>query len=80
MPLYRLHHRHRAPECPIAFAAWKGFASPLRRQVTLASCAGGGHEIWWDVNADSADEALAQLPRYVAERSQAIPVVETEIP
>ena len=80
MPLFRLHHHHRADECPVAFAAWQGFASPLRHRATLASCISGGHEIWWDVEAGNADEALAHLPHYVAERSKAIQVREIEIP
>lgn len=62
------------------FAAWQGFPSPLRHRVTVASCASGGHEIWWDVDAGSADEALAQLPGFVAQRTDAIQVGEVEIP
>ena len=80
MPQFRLHHHHRAEECPIVFASWQGFASPLRRGVTLASCAVGGHEIWWDVEAETAADALAHLPRYVAGRSKAIQVREIRIP
>jgi len=80
MALFRLHHQHRADECPVVFAAWLGFASPLRRHATLASCVSGGHEIWWDVEADSARTALAHLPRYVAARTEAIAVVKVEIP
>ena len=80
MPQFRLHHHHRADECPVAYAAWQGFASPLRHHVTLASCAVGGHEIWWDVEAETAANALAHLPRYVADRSKAIQVSEIEIP
>ena len=80
MPYFRLHHRHRAEECPVAFAAWQGFASPLRHTVTVASCASGGHEIWWDVEAPSAADAIRHLPRYVAERTEAIRIGEIEIP
>ena len=80
MPRFRLHHHHRAHECPVVFAAWSGFGSPLRHRVTVASCASGGHEIWWDVDAVTADEALAQLPSYVAMRTKAIQVGEVEIP
>jgi hypothetical protein len=80
MPRFRLHHHHRAHECPIVFAAWQGFASPLRHRATLASCSSGGHEIWWDVDSGTAEDALAQLPGYVAQRTNAIPVAEVEIP
>jgi hypothetical protein len=80
MPHFRLHHRHQAQECPVAFAAWQGFASPLRHRATLASCATGGHEIWWDVEAVDAADALGRLPHYVAERTQAIEVGEIQIP
>ena len=80
MTCFRLHHRHRAEECPVAFAAWQGFASPLRHRVTVASCASGGHEIWWDVEAESAEEALRDLPRFVADRTEAIRVSGIEIP
>jgi hypothetical protein len=80
MPRFRLHHHHQARECRVVFAAWKGFASPLRHGATVASCATGGHEIWWDVEAPNADVALGHLPRYVAERTKAIPIGEIEIP
>ena len=77
---FRLHHHHEASECPVVFAAWLGFASPLRHSVTFASCRTGGHEIWWDVKAETADEALAQLPSYVARRTTATPIAEVQIP
>jgi hypothetical protein len=80
MPRFLIHHAHEARECAAAFAAWKGFASPLRREATIGSCLGGGHEIWWEVTAPGEAEALAQLPRYVAERSQAIRVSEVQVP
>jgi hypothetical protein len=80
VPHYRLHHRHDAHECRVVFAAWNGTASPLRHRATVASCASGGHEIWWDVDAGSEAQALGYLPRYVAERTQAIRVGEVQIP
>jgi hypothetical protein len=80
MPRFLIHHRHDAHECPAAFAAWKGFSSPLRRETTIASCLAGGHEIWWEVTAPGQAAALAQLPRYVAERSEAIPVTDVRVP
>jgi hypothetical protein len=80
MPRFLIHHRHEAHECAVAFAAWKGFTSPLRRQTTIASCLAGGHEIWWEVTAPRQAAALAQLPRYVAERSEAIPVSDVRVP
>lgn len=80
MKRFILHHRHEAHECPVAFAAWNGFASPLRHRPAIASCALGGHEIWWQVEAGTEEQALANLPRYVAERSEAIRVGEVEIP
>jgi hypothetical protein len=80
MPRFLIHHRHEAHECAVAFAAWKGFTSPLRRETTIASCLAGGHEIWWEVTAPGQAAALAQLPRYVAERSEAIPVSDVRVP
>lgn len=80
MPTYVLHHRHSPEECRVAFAAWKGFESPLRGRLTLASCQQGGHELWWTVEADDEEAALAQLPPYVAGRTQAIEVSEVAVP
>jgi hypothetical protein len=40
----------------------------------------GGHEVWWTVTAADADEALARLPRYVAERTTASRVAKIEVP
>ena len=80
MPSYLLHHRHEARECGVVFAAFKGHESPLRRQETLASCRSGGHAIWWTVEADSENAALALLPFYVAERTVATRVNMVDIP
>ena len=62
------------------FASWKGFQSPLRKRRAVASCASGGHAIWWRLPADSEAEALGQLPRYVAERTTVTEVSEVQIP
>ena len=80
MPRFLLHHRHQARECPAAFAAWKGFSSPLRHRATIASCLAGGHEVWWETEAASEQEAIAQLPHFVAMRSQVIRVSEVQVP
>jgi hypothetical protein len=60
-------------------ASFKAFESPLRHRATVASCAYGGHEIWWQVEAATEEQALSYLPGYVAERSSAIRVGEVEV-
>ena len=80
MPSFLLHHRHEPGKCGVAFAAFKGHSSPLRHSATFGSCADGGHEIWWVVDADSAEKALELLPPYVADRTTVVPVQEVQIP
>jgi hypothetical protein len=80
MARYMLSHSHAAGECRTAFAAWRGFESPLRHHPTLGSCSAGGHSLWWTVEATDADTALAQLPPYVAERTNVSEVREVPIP
>ena len=80
MPRFVLHHRHEAHECASAYAAWKGFASPLRGHTTLASCESGGHAIWWCVEAADEVAALSLVPFYVAERATAARVADVPIP
>jgi hypothetical protein len=80
MPRFLLHHRHEARECPAAFAAWKGFDSPLRHRATIGSCLAGGHEIWWELEAASGLDALGQLPSYVAQRTEAIRISDVHVP
>jgi hypothetical protein len=80
MSRYLLEHRHQPQECGGVFAAFNGHASPLRRRPTLASCRSGGHAIWWTAEATSEAEALALLPRYVAERTYVALVSEVHIP
>jgi hypothetical protein len=75
-----LHHHHEPNECGVAFAAFRGFESPLRHKGALASCHSGGHAIWWTVEAVSEDHALELLPFFVAERTTVIPVTEVAIP
>jgi hypothetical protein len=80
MPRFLIQHRHEPLECGVVFAAFKGHESPLRHQATLASCAYGGHTIWWSVEADSETDALGLLPFYVAERATVSRVGEVDIP
>ena len=80
MPRYLVHHSHRPHECGVAFASFRGHESPLRRRAALASCAAGGHAIWWTVDAATEADALALLPFFVAERASATRVCEVRIP
>jgi hypothetical protein len=80
VPRFVLEHSHSAAECGVVFAAFNAFESPLRGQATAASCHYGGHRIWWEVDAASVDAALAQLPRYVAQRTFASRVRPVDIP
>ena len=61
MPRFLLEHRHTAAECGTVFAAFNAFDSPLRRASTTGSCFYGDHRIWWEVDAATAEEALARL-------------------
>jgi hypothetical protein len=80
MSRYVLQHEHEPRECGVVFASFKGHASPLRHRATLASCPSGGHAIWWTVEAESEEDALALLPDYVAKRTTVARVSEVEIP
>ena len=69
-------------------AAWcsppsKATTAHFAVSATPASCASKGraiHAIWWTVDATTAEEALALLPFYVAERTTATSVSDVEIP
>jgi hypothetical protein len=76
MPKFLVRHHHDAPECGAAFAAWRGFPSPLRGRRTLASCRVGDHPVWWVVDAPSAHEALGQFPGFVASRAEVVEIEE----
>jgi hypothetical protein len=80
MPRFLVHHRHEPHQCGVAFAAFKGHESPLRHRTALASCVAGGHAIWWAVEAATEQDALRQLPCFVAQRSTATRVSEVVIP
>jgi hypothetical protein len=80
MAHYLIQHRHEPDECGVVFASFKGHHSPLRHRPTLASCRTGGHAIWWTVEAGSEDDALQQLPYYVAQRTTITRVSEVQIP
>jgi hypothetical protein len=80
VPYFLLHNHHAADDCGVVFAAFRGFASPLRHTEALASCRSGGHEVWWRVAAEDAAGALRQLPRYVASNSTATRVDSVGVP
>ena len=78
--MYLLSHSHRPEECRSAYAAWNGFESALRRREAVSSCVNGGHRIFWTVEAGGPKEALAQLPSFVAERTEVTEVRRVPIP
>jgi hypothetical protein len=80
MPRFLIHHRHESHECGVVFASFRGHESPLRHKATVASCAFGGHSIWWSVDAAGEADALGLLPFYVAQRSTATRVDDVDIP
>ena len=80
MPVFLLHHQHAAHECAAAFAAWTGFESPLRRRPVESTCLTAGHALWWRVPAPDHASAVAQLPRFVAERTFPIEIRQIQIP
>jgi hypothetical protein len=80
MPLFYLHHSHDPAECAAAFAAWRGFESPLRHRPAAATCLTGGHCLLWRVEAGDIEEAAALLPAFVAARTEVIEVRDVEIP
>jgi hypothetical protein len=80
MPRFLVQHRHAAQECGVAFASFKGCASSVRHRTALASCAFGGHAVWWTVDARDAQAALDDLPYFIAQRSTATPVAEILVP
>jgi len=80
MSVFLLHHRHDEAQCGVAFEAWRGFRSPLRRRPALSTCLAGGHAVWWRVEAPDRPAALALLPPFVAHRTDAIHVRQIDIP
>lgn len=80
MPLFVLHHCHEPAECRFAFAAWRGFDSPLRKRPAVCGCRHETHELWWVVEAADAGAALAQLPPFLVARTRVTAVVTVTIP
>jgi hypothetical protein len=80
VPRFQLHHQHTADDCGVVFAAFRGFASPLRHGPALATCRTGGHEVWWETTADDEEAALRQLPHYVAATTAATRVDRVDTP
>ena len=80
MALFLLHSRHHDTECRATYAAWRGFESPLGRSGPWATCLWGGHELWWETEAEDETAALGHLPPFVAQRSRAIRVTRARLP
>jgi hypothetical protein len=80
MRRFILSHRHEPEECGVAFAAWKGFASPLRHASALGACAMGDHRLWWTLDAVDEAGARALLPPWIARRTDIAEVREVAIP
>jgi hypothetical protein len=78
--LFLLSHHHAPADCPLVFAAWRGFASPLRHRDAYSSCPLGGHGLWWIVEAQDAAAALAQLPERVSLQTEVTRVARFPVP
>jgi hypothetical protein len=46
----------------------------------MSSCARGGHELWWTLEAGDAPAVLGLLPGFIADRSRVVEVTEVTIP
>jgi hypothetical protein len=79
MASYLLAHVHGEADCRVAYAAWRGFESPLRGLHAIASCASGDHCMFWTVQANNPDDALKQLPPYLAQRTHVSEVSKVAI-
>jgi hypothetical protein len=80
VPRFLIQHHHDPGECGVVYRSFSGSGSPLRHHSTLASCAFGGHAIWWSVQARDEADALALLPYFVAARASATRVEKVDIP
>jgi hypothetical protein len=80
MATFLLDHQHSAGECDAVFAAWQGFASPLRHARVRSTCLDGGHTLFWTVEAPHREAALALLPPYVARRTAVVKVRDVLVP
>jgi hypothetical protein len=80
VPTFLLSHHHSPAECGRAYAAWRGFRSPLRHQDALSTCPLGGHGLWWFVEAPDQASALGQLPECVGNQTEVIRVSRVPIP
>ncbi|MDQ4142483.1 MAG: hypothetical protein M3198_01875 [Actinomycetota bacterium] len=80
MRTYLLSHHHEAGDCGTAWAAWRGFDSPLRHTLALSTCREGGHRLWCVVRAEDEEGALSQLPPWLASRSKVTRITQTQIP
>ena len=80
MPCFLIHHRHLPGECGIVFNAFRGHDTVLRRRPALSGCRYDEHAIWWIVEAADAQQALALLPFFVAQRSTVTRVADVVLP
>lgn len=80
VPTFLLSHQHTPEECGAVVVSWRGFPSPLRGHPATASCAFGGHRIWWEVETPDREGALALLPQFVAQRTEVAQVTDLPIP
>lgn len=80
MATFVLVNRHEQAECDATYAAWRGFESPLRRRPPSAGCIWNDHRLWWEVEAEDPDRALALLPRFVAARTETNRVAKVPLP
>ena len=80
MPCFLLHHLHEADECGVVFATLPRHDRTHQRPPNIPTSRTGGHAIWWRVEADSKDDALALLPFFVSVRTTVTKVSEVTIP
>jgi hypothetical protein len=80
VPCFVIHHRHLPGECGIAFNAFRGHDTVLRRRPALAGCSYDEHAIWWIVEAADRQQALALLPFFVAQRATVTRVADVVLP
>ncbi len=79
MARFMLHHTHRAEDCSHIFPSLQSYDTPLKGESFFCTCPSGDHGGFFQVEAASAGEALAQLPETMRSTTTVFPGEEMKI-
>lgn len=73
MAEFMLYHTHLGEDCERIFSELQNIAQSMKGKTFFCTCLSGNHGVFFQVEADSAEDALRLLPEAMRDTTNVFP-------